>query len=120
MTRWIGFAAIVIALSMFGTGTAVAQEASACPMTHTVQSLHDCVLHARQIGAINNDGIVASLLAKLDAAQAAVDRGQPKVAIQLLQAFIQEVEAQTNVHIAQPHAGHLVMHAEMVIADLRH
>ena len=118
MTRSLSIALIVLALSMFGTSTALAEPASTCSMTATVQSLHDCVLHAQQIGTIDNAGIVASLLAKLDATQAALDRGQPHVAIQLLQAFIQEVEAQANAHIAQPHAGHLVLHAGIVIQAL--
>ena len=118
MTRSIGIVLMVLALGILSHGPALAQADSTCPMTPTVQSLHNCVLHAQQIGAIDNAGIAASLLAKVDAAQAALDGGQPRVAIQLLQAFIQEVEAQANVHIAQPHASHLVMHAQMVMSAL--
>jgi len=38
-------------------------------------------------------------LAKLNAAQKAVDRGQPSVAVSNLSAFVQAVEAQSGKHI---------------------
>ena len=44
-------------------------------------------------------------MAKLDAAQAAFDRGQTHVAVNLLNAFINEVNAQSGKHIAADHAG---------------
>ncbi len=60
-----------------------------------------------------------SLLAKLDAAQAAEDRGQTGTAINLLGAFIHEVQAQAGKHIEATHAEHMVMHAQMVIQALK-
>jgi cell division FtsZ-interacting protein ZapD len=85
----------------------------------TVESLHHCVMHAYDMGHITSAGVETSLLAKLDAAQAALDRGQPNVAIKQLNAFVAEVNAQSGVTIDAEHAGHLVMHAENVIAALR-
>ena len=49
-------------------------------MTPTIQALRDCVQHAVDQGLIDNAGVATSLFAKLDAAQAAQDRGQPTVA----------------------------------------
>ncbi len=58
------------------------------------------------------------MLAKLHAAQAAEDRGQTATAVNLLGAFINEVQAQAGKYIAQPHAQHMIMHAQMVIQAL--
>lgn len=40
------------------------------------------------------------------------------MAIDILQAFVQEVEAQAGAHIDADHAMHMVQHAGMVIAAL--
>lgn len=120
---------IVVALALFAlvafvgfnlltTGTARAQTTDDCVHTPTIDSLKICVEHAASQGFIDNQGITNSLLVKLDAAQAALDRGQTSVAINSLQAFINEVQAQAGKHIKQPHAGHLVEHAQMVIQAL--
>ena len=85
---------------------------------NTVESLHHCVNHALEMGHIANAGVGNALLAKLNAAQAAADRGQPAVAINLLSAFINQVQAQSGVHVDATHAEHMIMHAEMVIAAL--
>jgi hypothetical protein len=70
------------------------------------------------MGAITQPGVTNSLLAKIGAAQNAVDRGQPAVAVQVLRAFINEVQAQSGVHIDPEHAQHMISHAEQVIAAL--
>ena len=58
-------------------------------------------------------------MAKLDAAQAALRPGdRPDVAINLLNAFINEVNVQSGKFIAADHARHLVQHARMVIMAL--
>jgi len=85
---------------------------------HAIASLHHCVMHAYDMGHITNAGVANSLMAKLEAAQAAFDRGQTDVAINLLNAFINEVGAQSGKSIVSDHAGHLVMHAQMVIMAL--
>lgn len=85
---------------------------------NTVESLHHCVHHALEMGHITNAGVANALQAKLDGAQAALDRGQPDVAINQLNAFVNQVQAQAGVHIDPMHAEHMVMHARMVIAAL--
>jgi hypothetical protein len=89
-----------------------------CVHAPTIQSLRECVQQASMQGLITNQGITQSLLAKLDAAQAAVDRNQPDVAVKLLEAFIGEAEAQAGQHINAEHAQHLVEHAKLVIQAL--
>jgi hypothetical protein len=104
--------------SLLTTRTARAQATDECVHAPTIASLVACVGHAAQHGFIDNQGITNSLLAKLDAAQAAQDRGQTKTAVNLLNAFIHEVQAQAGKYIVQEHAQHLVMHAQMVIQAL--
>ena len=98
---------------------ASAQESDDCPLVETIPSLQACVQHAADIGLIDNQGVTRSLLAKLDAAQAAVERDQPGVAVRVIRAFEREVSAQAGKHIEAEHAEHMLMHAEMVIEALR-
>lgn len=70
------------------------------------------------MGLINSQEIVHSLLAKLNAAQGAVDQGQPTVAVHLLEAFIREVREQSGKHIEPRHATHVIAHAQVVIQAL--
>ena len=53
-------------------------------------------------------------MAKLDAAESAVEEGRLSAAINMLEAFIHEVEAQAGKHIEEQHAQHIVEHAELV------
>ena len=69
------------------------------------------------MGHITNHGVTNALRSKLDAAQAAWDRGQTAVAINILRAFIRTVEAQSGISIVDLHGEHLIMHAQMVIDD---
>jgi hypothetical protein len=113
------FALVAFAgFSLLTPGMARAQTTDDCVHDPTIVSLEVCVEHAASHGFIDNQGIENSLLAKLDAAQSAYDRGQNSVAINNLQAFINEVQAQTGKHIDQLHAQHLVMHAQLVIQAL--
>jgi len=118
---------MVLALLMFVTlvgvgllapGTARAQTSDECVHAPTISSLRTCVQHAADEGFIDNQGVTNSLLAQLDAAQAALDHGQTDAAINLLNAFIHEVQAQAGKHIKQVHAEDLVMHAQLVIQAL--
>ena len=97
---------------------AAAQEMCPEGMLPTIASLHHCVEHAYAQGYIDNAGVAQSLLPKLNAAQAALDRGQPAVAARLLQAFINQVQARAGVHIQADHAAHMADHAQMVIDAL--
>jgi hypothetical protein len=63
-------------------------------------------------------GIVQSLDAKLEAAQRNVEVGQYQTAINNLQAFIHEVEAQTDIHITPDAAQLLIGDAQRIIAAL--
>jgi hypothetical protein len=109
----------LVVLSMLVAAPALAQDNSTC--THdipTIQALHDCVVECATMGHIDNQGVARSLLATLDVAQAAVQRGSPATAVKVLNAFIREVQAQSGKHIVAEHADHMVMHAQMVIAAL--
>ncbi len=109
----------IFAVLLLTTAPVLAADAMTCDHTGaTIASLHHCVMHASEMGHITNKGVANSLRAKLDAAQAALDRGQPGVAVNLLHAFTKEVNAQTGKHIAAEHAGHLVEHAQKVITAL--
>ena len=105
-------------ISLIATGAARAQTTDECTLTPTIAALTTCVEHAASQGIIDNQGVTNSLLAKLDTAQAALDRGLTSVAINDLQAFINEVQAQAGKHIDAMHAQHMVMHAELVIQAL--
>ncbi len=99
--------------------TVRAQTTDDCALTPTIASLATCVEHAASQGIITSQGVANSLLAKLDAAQTALDRGQTSAAINNLQAFIHEVQAQAGKHIDAMHAQHMVMHAQLVIQALK-
>ena len=117
MRLWPSLIAL-LAVMLLGSQRLRAQEMCPEPMVPTIAALEECVVHAFTMGHIDNKGIANSLLAKLEAAQAALDRAQPEVAILLLGSFIKEVEAQAGHHIDAMHAAHMVAHAEMVIAEL--
>ncbi|MBZ0300365.1 MAG: hypothetical protein K8J31_11510 [Anaerolineae bacterium] len=116
--KWL-LALLLVAVCVVGFSPVMAQEMM-CPghEGNTIASLAECVSHAASEGHITNAGIAKSLLAKLNAAQSALDRGQPSVAINTLEAFIREVQAQAGKHIHLEHAGHMVEHARRVIAAL--
>ena len=108
----------LVALGLIAPLPAQAEPMDDCPQVATIQSLRACVQHAADQGHIDNQGVTRSLLAKLDAAQAALDREQTAVAVNQLNAFIQELHAQAGKHIVAEHAAHLRMHAQDVIGAL--
>jgi hypothetical protein len=116
--KLFAIALLVGMLSLLGNGVVQAQDMEMCQHGPGIPGLHMCVQHAVAEGYIDNAGIAQSLFAKLDAAQAAVERGQSGVAANILGAFINEVQAQAGQHIEAEHAAHMVMHAQMVIQDL--
>ena len=109
----------IVAVLLLLAAPAFAADDHACDHSGaTIESLQHCVMHAYEMGHITNDGVRDSLLAKLDAAQAAFDQGQTGVAINQLRAFINEVNAQAGKAILAEHAGHLVEHSQNVITAL--
>jgi hypothetical protein len=108
----------LLVLGLLAVAPVQAQAMEECPHEPTIAALHACVEHAVAHGHIGNAGIARSLHAKLDAASAAEMRGQSSVAINILKAFVQELNAQAGKHVEAEPAGHLQMHAEMVIAAL--
>jgi len=64
------------------------------------------------------DGLVKSLDAKLEAAKAAVDRGQPKTAKNDLRAFLNEVEAQKGKALNNEAYLLLKLNAEFILTKL--
>jgi len=109
---------VIAMLSLLAAPALAAGDMTCDHSGTTIQSLHHCVMHASDMAHIDNKGVAKSLMAKLDGAQAALDRGQTRVAINKLNAFINEVNAQSGKHIASDHAGMLVEHANKVIAAL--
>ena len=111
--------AIMLLLSFVLPASAAAQAAPDCAMTPTIAALRECVQHAADMGHITNQGVTRSLLAELRVAQTALDRGNPRVAIVLLRAFVREVKALSGRFIEPTHAAHLVEHAQLVIKTLQ-
>ena len=114
----IGALVVLGVLSAIAARPASAEMMCTEEMLPTIASLSDCVSHAYAAGHIDNLGVAQALQATLSTAQAALDRGQPAVAINILQAFIYQVQAQAGVHITADHAQHMIEHAQMVIAAL--
>jgi hypothetical protein len=83
----------------------------------TCGSISAAIDYFLQSGAIDNAGIAHSLQASLDAAQVKMDQGNVNAAQNLLQAFINHVEAQRGKHITPEAAGILIADAQYVIAQ---
>ncbi len=109
---------IAAVLSLFSVAPTSAQMIDDCSHAPTIAALRTCVQHAINNGDIDTVGVGRSLLTKLDTAQKSVDRGQPVVAINQLNAFINELGAQAGKHIAIDHATHMRIHAQNVIVVL--
>ncbi|HLQ62346.1 MAG TPA: hypothetical protein VK131_10820, partial [Candidatus Acidoferrales bacterium] len=84
----------------------------------TPHSLVDDVTQFFALGKIKNRGLEQSLLAKLDAASDALDRGTCNAARNLYQAFINELMAQSGKGIDATAAATMIADAEFVIAHL--
>ncbi len=83
----------------------------------TVQSLKTTVNRLYADGGIKASGIRDSLLTKLDAAQAYLDQGNTKAAINQLNAFINSVKSQTGKQITKAAADLLITDANFVIKN---
>jgi hypothetical protein len=116
--RIIILALIAVALGLSAATTVSAAEMGHCSHEPTIAALRSCVQHAIDHDHIDNPGVGRSLLAKLDSAQRSADRSQPAVAINKLEAFIHELDAQAGAHIETEHAAHMRTHAQEVIVAL--
>ena len=118
MKRLLPILTIVAILLLLAAPAFAAEEHTCDHSGTTIESLQHCVQHAYEMGYITNEGVALSLLTKTSAAQAALDHGQPQVAIKVLNAFIREVNALAGKSIDAEHAGHLAEHAQNVIKAL--
>lgn len=115
------FLRLLVVLSVLGSvlaGPVYAEPMDELCDEPTVSALHHCVHHMAAQGLIDSPGVANSLLMKLEAAAAALDRGQVGVAVNQLEAFSYEVKAQAGRHIDTIHAAHLQDHARRVLATL--
>lgn len=87
-----------------------------CPMT--LDTLADCVTHHWNDGQIHSKGVYNSLISKVDAAVNARDSGNTEAAINILEAFIHQVDAQSSKQIDSEAAEHMIQHATKAIEDL--
>lgn len=114
---------LIGALSLTTAGSALAESddmgMDACPHEATIEALHMCVAHATAQGHIDNVGVARSLHAKLYAAGAALERGNAGTTVNVLGAFVKELDAQAGKHIDAQASEHLAMHAEMVIEAIQ-
>lgn len=110
---------MIVMLLVFAAMPVFAQETHEC--THegaTISDLIHCFEHAVTMGHIDNNGVANGLFAKLAAAQAAQNRGQNRVAVNVLNALTHEVEAQAGVHIDLHSSHHMLAHIQSVIVAL--
>ena len=87
--------------------SAGALEMDGCAHDPTLDALRACVVHATEQGHIDNAGVARALLAKIDAAERAVEAGDVNRAVAGVSAFVTLVEAQSGTHVAAEHADHL-------------
>jgi hypothetical protein len=106
----------VVAADFYGNTTTQSVTFS---VTATLQSLKASVNRFYKEGKIGQRGIYVSLLVNLEIAQAALNRGKPKVAIGALEVFILQVQVQSGKHIKANAAKLLITDAKWVIANLK-
>jgi hypothetical protein len=109
---------LILSIAMVAPARAAEMDMDGCSHDTTIESLRSCVEHAISQGHIDNVGIGRALLAKIDAAAKAVSTGDATRAVNILHAFISQVDAQSGRHIHAEHAAHLRSHAQAVIAAL--
>jgi len=88
------------------------------PIPTTVDELKTEIEELGSEDKISNQGIVTSLIAKLNVAQKLVDNGKTDQAKKILNAFINEVQAQSGKHITPEAADILIESAEYILSHL--
>ena len=87
------------------------------PVQVTPDSITADVTNAEASGAITNHGTATSLLTKLDAAADARAKGDCAKAAKHYEAFIDELQKQSGMHVAAATATQLVSEAQFLIAN---
>jgi len=103
-----------------GRGDGNGNKGKPTTSTTPVDKLISAIQEGVQNGSIDNKGIARSLVAKLEACQQKIDEGQNKTAINILNAFINHVQAQSGKHISADFARELIYQANDLIEDLKH
>ena len=88
-------------------------------VTATVDSLLMSVNRFASEGKIDDNGVLNSLVKKLQGVQDSIKKGQTTAAINKLGAFINEVQAQSGKHITTDAANLLIADAQWVIAHMQ-
>jgi hypothetical protein len=120
-TLALGYGMHEFALAAQDMAGHIADQSVTFTVTTTISGLMDLKHRLYAEGGIYGpgaEGIVQSLDAKLEAAQRNVDAGLLQAAINNLQAFIHEVEAQTGKHITPDATWLLVEDAQYIIIAL--
>jgi 5'-nucleotidase/UDP-sugar diphosphatase len=86
--------------------------------TVTIQSIKDALDLYYADGMINDAGVYNSLLQKLNAAQAAWDSGRANVVANVLNALMNEMEAQSGKHIDPDAASTLIANTQLIIETM--
>ena len=113
--RWLGQVEVSIDKAAKSLSVDAYQLNTILAPSKTIQSLIEEVEAAFAEGKIAKAGIYNSLIAKLESAQAAVERGQTKTALNILEAFINQEIAQSGKHIHPDVADSLIAGAQDLI-----
>ena len=111
----------ILAIYLFGLIIGLVAPKAVAQMPDCVmvlETLEMCVTHHWELGEIHSEGVYISLLSKVNAAVSANDLGHVGTAINILNAFISEVESQSGKQIDSEAAEHMIMHANSAIANL--
>lgn len=114
-SRYLALPLVALSLTII---LAPAHAEMICPTDNPLDNLPTCITHHYEMGDINNQGIYKSLLAKADNAITLFERGNNGAAVNILDALINELEAQKGHHMTSTAADMLIMHAEMAITQI--
>ena len=88
------------------------------PLPRNIDELKTEVEELGSEGQIDNQGIVKSLIAKLDVAEELIDMGKLNEAKRVLECFITQVKKLTSIRITEEAADILIQSAEYILSHL--
>jgi len=88
------------------------------PLPRTIGELKTEIEELGPQGEIDNQGIVKSLIAKLNVAQKLVDKGKTDEAVNVLEDFIMQVQELSGIHITVEAADILIKSTEYIMDHL--